>query len=80
MPLDDPVVREVTLVLREWGRIWKGIFVVSFLHQKIGKFFTMCVFVLGKESVQIRNGGQSDARFIGMETSIGFWDSHTRPD
>lgn len=27
VPLEDPIVREVTLVLREWGRIWKGIFV-----------------------------------------------------
>ncbi|XP_060529581.1 dedicator of cytokinesis protein 3 isoform X2 [Cylas formicarius] len=27
VPVEDPVVREVTLVLREWGRIWKGIFV-----------------------------------------------------
>lgn len=29
VPVEDPVVREVTLVLREWGRIWKAIFVVS---------------------------------------------------
>lgn len=27
VPVEDPVVREVTLVLREWGRIWKDIFV-----------------------------------------------------
>lgn len=28
VPVEDPVVREVTLVLREWGYIWKTIFVV----------------------------------------------------
>ena len=28
MPLEDPVVREVTLVLREWGGIWKKLYVV----------------------------------------------------
>ncbi|XP_030749885.1 dedicator of cytokinesis protein 3 isoform X2 [Sitophilus oryzae] len=27
VPVEDPVVREVTLVLREWGRMWKNIFV-----------------------------------------------------
>ncbi|KAJ3625686.1 hypothetical protein MTP99_016235 [Tenebrio molitor] len=27
VPLEDPVVREVTLVLREWGDIWKKIYV-----------------------------------------------------
>ncbi|XP_066992689.2 dedicator of cytokinesis protein 3 [Anabrus simplex] len=27
IPLEDPVVREVTLVLREWGNIWKRLFV-----------------------------------------------------
>jgi dedicator of cytokinesis protein 3 len=29
IPIEDPVVREVTLVLREWGNIWKRLFVVS---------------------------------------------------
>lgn len=29
IPLEDPVVREVTLVLREWGGIWKRLYVVS---------------------------------------------------
>lgn len=29
IPLEDPVVREVTLVLREWGSIWKRLYVVS---------------------------------------------------
>jgi hypothetical protein len=29
VPLEDPVVREVTLVLREWGDIWKKIYVVG---------------------------------------------------
>ena len=29
IPVEDPVVREVTLVLREWGNIWKRLFVVS---------------------------------------------------
>lgn len=28
IPLEDPVVREVTLVLREWGGIWKRLYVV----------------------------------------------------
>lgn len=28
VPLEDPVVREVTLVLREWGDIWKKLYVV----------------------------------------------------
>ncbi|EZA59498.1 Dedicator of cytokinesis protein [Ooceraea biroi] len=27
IPLEDPVVREVTLVLREWGSIWKRLYV-----------------------------------------------------
>ncbi|XP_023246842.1 dedicator of cytokinesis protein 3 [Copidosoma floridanum] len=27
IPLEDPVVREVTLVLREWGGIWKKLYV-----------------------------------------------------
>ncbi|XP_031827165.1 dedicator of cytokinesis spg isoform X2 [Nomia melanderi] len=27
IPLEDPVVREVTLVLREWGGIWKRLYV-----------------------------------------------------
>ncbi|XP_044271519.1 dedicator of cytokinesis protein 3 isoform X2 [Tribolium madens] len=27
VPLEDPVVREVTLVLREWGDIWKKLYV-----------------------------------------------------
>lgn len=40
----------------------------------------MHFFVLGKESVQIWNSGQSDARLIGMEATIGFWNSYTRPD
>lgn len=29
VPLEEPVVREVTLVLREWGDIWKRLYVVS---------------------------------------------------
>lgn len=29
VPLEEPVIREVTLVLREWGMIWKQLFVVS---------------------------------------------------
>lgn len=29
IPEEDPVVREVTLVLREWGGIWKRLYVVS---------------------------------------------------
>lgn len=29
MPVEDPVVREVTLVLREWSDIWKRLYVVS---------------------------------------------------
>lgn len=29
VPIEDPVIREVTLVLREWGDIWKKLFVVS---------------------------------------------------
>lgn len=29
VPLEDPVVREVTLVLREWADIWKKLYVVS---------------------------------------------------
>lgn len=29
LPLEDAVVREVTLVLREWGDIWKRLYVVS---------------------------------------------------
>lgn len=32
IPLEDPVVREVTLVLREWGGIWKRLYVVSILY------------------------------------------------
>lgn len=27
VPIEDPVVREVTLVLREWGNIWKKLYV-----------------------------------------------------
>ncbi|KAJ9596324.1 hypothetical protein L9F63_012657, partial [Diploptera punctata] len=27
IPIEDPVVREVTLVLREWGNIWKKLYV-----------------------------------------------------
>ncbi|KAG8233149.1 hypothetical protein J437_LFUL010379 [Ladona fulva] len=27
VPMEDPVVREVTLVLREWGNIWKRLYV-----------------------------------------------------
>lgn len=30
VPIEDPVIREVTLVLREWGDIWKRLFVVSY--------------------------------------------------
>ncbi|CAG9773050.1 unnamed protein product [Ceutorhynchus assimilis] len=39
VPLEDPVVREVTLVLREWGRIWKGLFVERNLYkfETVGK-------------------------------------------
>lgn len=29
VPIEDPVVREVTLVLREWGDIWKRLYVVG---------------------------------------------------
>lgn len=29
IPIEDPVVREVTLVLREWADIWKRLYVVS---------------------------------------------------
>lgn len=29
IPVEDPVVREVTLVLREWADIWKKLYVVS---------------------------------------------------
>jgi prepilin signal peptidase PulO-like enzyme (type II secretory pathway) len=28
-PLEDAVVNEVTLVLREWGHIWKKLYLVS---------------------------------------------------
>ncbi|CAG2069251.1 unnamed protein product, partial [Timema podura] len=28
IPIEDSVVREVTLVLREWGNIWKQLYVV----------------------------------------------------
>jgi hypothetical protein len=32
IPIEDSVVREVTLVLREWGNIWKRLFVVSIVE------------------------------------------------
>lgn len=35
IPLEDPVVREVTLVLREWGGIWKRLYVVSIPHSAL---------------------------------------------
>ncbi|XP_051163357.1 dedicator of cytokinesis protein 3 isoform X2 [Leptopilina boulardi] len=37
IPLEDPVVREVTLVLREWGGIWKRLYV----EREIYKFNTL---------------------------------------
>uniref|UniRef100_A0AAR5PSM5 Dedicator of cytokinesis protein 3 n=1 Tax=Dendroctonus ponderosae TaxID=77166 RepID=A0AAR5PSM5_DENPD len=39
VPVEDPVVREVTLVLREWGRIWKDIFVLKnhYKFETVGK-------------------------------------------
>ncbi|KAG5887501.1 hypothetical protein JTB14_023686 [Gonioctena quinquepunctata] len=37
VPVEDPVIREVTLVLREWGTIWKEIFV----ERNIYKFETV---------------------------------------
>ncbi|XP_033223488.1 dedicator of cytokinesis protein 3 isoform X2 [Belonocnema kinseyi] len=37
IPLEDPVVREVTLVLREWGGIWKRLYV----EREIYKFSTL---------------------------------------
>ncbi|XP_043283024.1 dedicator of cytokinesis protein 3 isoform X2 [Venturia canescens] len=37
IPLEDPVVREVTLVLREWGCIWKRLYV----EREIYKFNTL---------------------------------------
>lgn len=36
VPLEDPVVREVTLVLREWNEIWKRLFVVSVIYYRLG--------------------------------------------
>ncbi|CAB3387194.1 Hypothetical predicted protein [Cloeon dipterum] len=35
-PLEDPVVNEVTLVLREWGHIWKKLYLVSGSNQAAG--------------------------------------------
>ncbi|KAJ8687483.1 hypothetical protein QAD02_023277, partial [Eretmocerus hayati] len=37
IPLEDPVVREVTLVLREWGGIWKRLY----LDRETYKFNTL---------------------------------------
>ncbi|XP_049823045.1 dedicator of cytokinesis protein 3 isoform X2 [Aethina tumida] len=39
VPVEDPVVREVTLVLREWGYIWKTIFVErnTYKFETVGK-------------------------------------------
>ncbi|XP_018335626.1 dedicator of cytokinesis protein 3 [Agrilus planipennis] len=39
IPVDDPVVREVTLVLREWGEIWKRLYVnrESYKFDCVGK-------------------------------------------
>ncbi|XP_015607824.1 dedicator of cytokinesis protein 3 isoform X2 [Cephus cinctus] len=37
IPLEDPVVREVTLVLREWGSIWKRLY----MEREIYKFNTL---------------------------------------
>ncbi|CAH0555056.1 unnamed protein product [Brassicogethes aeneus] len=39
IPLEDPVVREITLVLREWGQIWKDIYVErnNYKFDTIGK-------------------------------------------
>ncbi|XP_015108826.1 dedicator of cytokinesis protein 3 isoform X1 [Diachasma alloeum] len=37
IPVEDPVVREVTLVLREWGSIWKRLYV----EREIYKFNTL---------------------------------------
>lgn len=34
VPLEDSVVREVTLVLREWGDIWKKLYVVRWVLYK----------------------------------------------
>jgi len=56
IPLEDPVVREVTLVLREWGGIWKRLYVVStsysvFLSARLPLFFLIAksVFVYFRE-------------------------------
>ncbi|XP_074036384.1 dedicator of cytokinesis spg isoform X2 [Leptinotarsa decemlineata] len=39
VPVEDPVIREVTLVLREWGTIWKEIFVErnTYKFETVGK-------------------------------------------
>lgn len=41
IPLEDPVVREVTLVLREWGGIWKRLYVVSIYTSFCTSFFPL---------------------------------------
>ncbi|KAL3269371.1 hypothetical protein HHI36_008441, partial [Cryptolaemus montrouzieri] len=39
VPIEDPVIREVTLVLREWGDIWKKLFVnrENYKFETVGK-------------------------------------------
>jgi hypothetical protein len=39
IPIEDTVVREVTLVLREWGNIWKRLFVVSIAEVAEMKYY-----------------------------------------
>lgn len=50
IPLEDPVVREVTLVLREWGSIWKRLYVVSIYTLFISP---VCLFPRREKSVLI---------------------------
>lgn len=50
-PLEDPVVRETTLVLREWNGIWKNLYVVRILKIKNVLLLTHALYSSNKRTV-----------------------------
>lgn len=70
IPLEDPVVREVTLVLREWGGIWKRLYVVS-------ESATLLLSSIIFPPPSFRDNGQTVRRFTIINPAVMLWHTFT---
>ena len=66
IPREDPIIKEMTDVLRAWGDIWKKVYVVC--GQDVGRGGARdCAFYLGRKYSAISGSYKVNARHLGLE-------------